>query len=217
MPGVAYPMRYFCRVPRAGAQASSPASWPRPCCSDRCCPRTIGQGTGEDEDLRTHPDARLVAREVPTSAALGLSSPSSKFVILALSSSVRPARGRCGWWCWSPSALNGAAANAFLKRLEEPGWACTFCSLAMRPGVLLTSPALSLPAFPATGYGFGGVGRATAAGGEPVESGSAPRAGRGAPGKALQEDTSARLAPMNPCVRPWPLGIAVPYSPSLHA
>ena len=155
------------------------------------------QGTGEDEDLRTHPDARLVEREVPREGA----APRTQLTIeqirdLGAFLERTASQGAVRVVVLEPfEALNGAAANAFLKRLEEPGPGVHLLLVSHAPGRLLPtlrSRCQSFPLPPGTDSEALAVLQHLGVG--PSEAARRLVLAEGAPGKALQEDTSARLA-----------------------
>ena len=155
------------------------------------------QGTGEDEDLRTHPDARLVAREVPREGA----APRAQLTIeqirdLGAFLERTASQGAVRVVVLEPfEALNGAAANAFLKRLEEPGPGVHLLLVSHAPGRLLPTLRSRCQSFPLPpGTDSEALAVLQHLGVSPSEAARRLVLAGGAPGKALQEDTSARLA-----------------------
>ena len=155
------------------------------------------QGTGEDEDLRTHPDARLVAREVPREGA----APRAQLTIeqirdLGAFLERTASQGAVRVVVLEPfEALNGAAANAFLKRLEEPGPGVHLLLVSHAPGRLLPTLRSRCQSFPLPpGPDSEALAVLQQLGVSPSEAARRLVLAEGAPGKALQEDTSARLA-----------------------
>ena len=155
------------------------------------------QGTGEDEDLRTHPDARLVAREVPREGA----APRAQLTIeqirdLGAFLERTASQGAVRVVVLEPfEALNGAAANAFLKRLEEPGPGVHLLLVSHAPGRLLPTLRSRCQSFPLPpGTDSEALAVLQQLGVSPSEAARRLVLAEGAPGKALQEDTSARLA-----------------------
>ena len=155
------------------------------------------QGTGEDEDLRTHPDARLVAREVHREGA----APRAQLTIeqirdLGAFLERTASQGAVRVVVLEPfEALNGAAANAFLKRLEEPGSGVHLLLVSHAPGRLLPTLRSRCQSFPLPpGTDSEALAVLQQLGVSPSEAARRLVLAEGAPGKALQEDTSARLA-----------------------
>lgn len=159
--------------------------------------RWLSPGEEDDDDLRTHPDARLLVREAareggPRRAQLTIDQIRQLGGFLERTASLGSARVVV----LEPfEALNGAAANAFLKRLEEPGPGVYLLLVCHAPGQLLPTlrsrcQSFSLP--PGTAAEARAVLEATGLTGAEAERRLV--LGEGAPGKALEEETTLRLS-----------------------
>ena len=181
------------------------------------------QSSGEDEDLQTHPDARLVEREAPREGA----APRAQLTIEQIRNvggflERTASQGAVRVVVLEPfEALNGAAANAFLKRLEEPGPGVHLLLVSHAPGRLLPTLRSRCQSFPlAPGTEAEALAVLKQVGVSPSEAARRLVLAGGAPGKALEEDTTARLAldePVRQALASGDSGPLLTFPPRLDA